>query len=91
MILPPTPVPLPVATQTTAPHQNNLVNVAALAAQATARPVQAQTARAPRPVGRTDGTKREESASDVAHKSDTEAQVVRARTPGRGDSVDLSV
>lgn len=92
MVLPTNPIPLTPTGQPVAPNQNNLVNVAAVAAQATARPVgSTQTARAARPVGKAEAAREDKSGTEDATRTDNESQVVRARTPGRGDALDVSV
>ena len=92
MVLPTNPIPLTPTGQPVAPHQNNLVNVAAVAAQSTARAVgTTQTARAARPVGKVERADKDASGTEDATRTDSESQVVRAKTPGRGDALDVSV
>ena len=92
MVLPTNPIPLTPTGQPVTPNQNNLVNVAAVAAQATARAVGAtQTSRAARPVGKAEAAGKDQSGTEDATRTDSESQVVRARTPGRGDALDVSV
>jgi len=91
MIIPPTPPPLPTAQTSQTPQQNNAVAVAVAAGQTAAKTVQTQTARAPAPVGRAEKARDAQDGTKVGHSVDSEAQAVRARTPGRGDKLDVSV
>lgn len=92
MIIPPAMPPTPAAQTTSAnPQQNAALATAATASQRTARPVQAQTARAAAPVGRAEQGRGSQHATFRGRQYDAEAETVEQQSQSRGFRVDVTV
>ncbi|HYC03300.1 MAG TPA: hypothetical protein VED40_08415 [Azospirillaceae bacterium] len=95
MIIPPAPPPLPQTQPSATPQQNTQLAQVLAQGQTAAKGVQTQTARAATPTGRTDQGRGAQDGTKSGHTADSEANAVRAQTPGRapgrGDKLDVSI